>query len=113
MYEENLLDIRWIRKSRAIKQRDCFRCTSCRSTKRLEVHHKIYVSGRRPWEYDDRYLTTLCRSCHEKEHASKDISQFVTRDKKLIRDSSIVKKGQKKYRKKWMRDIMASIEAMK
>lgn len=115
MYEERLKDSRWISKSKAIKQRDNFRCTKCRSSKRIQVHHKVYVSGRKPWEYDDRYLVTLCNECHEKEHADKHISEFVTRDKKIIRDINPVKKTkkQKQYKKKWMRDAMAAIEFLK
>lgn len=114
MYEERLKDTRWIAKSKAIKVRDNFRCRKCRSNKRLQVHHKVYVSGRKPWEYDDRYLITLCNDCHEKEHASRDISEFITTDKKIIQDSSVVKKSkkQKQHRKKWMRDVVAAIKLL-
>lgn len=112
MYEENLKHSRWIEKSKAIKLRDNFRCTQCRSNKRLQVHHKVYVSGRKPWEYNDRYLVTLCNDCHERVHYGRNISDFVTRDKKIIRDSSVVKKQHKQYRKKWMRDAMAAIKAL-
>jgi 5-methylcytosine-specific restriction endonuclease McrA len=112
MYEDKLLDSRWLKKSKSIKQRDCYRCTKCRSRDRLEVHHKVYVSGRQPWEYDDRYLVTLCNKCHAKVHENNPGSNFLTRDKKIIRDSSIVKKKQKQYKKKWLRDAMSLMNSM-
>lgn len=34
----------------------------------LQVHHKRYISGRKPWEYDLRDCETLCRGCHAAEH---------------------------------------------
>lgn len=36
----------------------------------LHVHHKYYVLGRKPWEYPDEALITLCSDCHEKLHKS-------------------------------------------
>lgn len=34
----------------------------------LNVHHKYYISGKSPWEYDDDALITLCEDCHRKTH---------------------------------------------
>lgn len=34
----------------------------------LQVHHKQYISGRKPWEYDYADCETLCRGCHAREH---------------------------------------------
>lgn len=34
----------------------------------LQVHHKHYVSGRKPWEYETSECETLCRGCHAREH---------------------------------------------
>jgi 5-methylcytosine-specific restriction endonuclease McrA len=111
MYEDKLLDCRWLAKSKSIKQRDFYTCTKCRSNQRLEVHHKIYVSGRQPWEYEDRYLVTLCNKCHSKVHENNPGINLLTKDKKIIEDSSIVKKKQKQYRKKWLRDSMSLINS--
>lgn len=36
--------------------------------KGLNVHHKYYVYGKKPWEYDDEALVTLCEDCHQKRH---------------------------------------------
>lgn len=34
----------------------------------LQVHHRIYVKGRMPWEYPYEECDVLCRGCHAKEH---------------------------------------------
>lgn len=34
----------------------------------LQVHHKRYEPGRRPWEYPYDACETLCRGCHAVEH---------------------------------------------
>lgn len=34
----------------------------------LQVHHKHYIPGRRPWEYDPSDCETLCKGCHAREH---------------------------------------------
>lgn len=37
--------------------------------KGLNVHHKYYIRGKKPWEYpDDEALVTLCEDCHKKRH---------------------------------------------
>lgn len=42
----------------------------------LQVHHKLYFANRIPWEYDPKFLTTLCIDCHRNEHKSKAISTY-------------------------------------
>lgn len=36
----------------------------------LHIHHEYYIQGRKPWEYDDSALVTLCAECHQKRHRS-------------------------------------------
>lgn len=49
--------------------RDGFKCNCCgNKEKQLHVHHRTYLNGLKPWEYDDSLLTTLCDDCHEKTH---------------------------------------------
>lgn len=36
----------------------------------LNVHHRYYVDGKNPWEYDNDALITLCQDCHCLEHKS-------------------------------------------
>jgi HNH endonuclease len=69
-YREVLDDPRWQRKRLEIMQRDGWACVTCGSTTQtLNVHHKVYRRGKLPWEYDGADLLTLCRGCHEGEHA--------------------------------------------
>lgn len=73
-YQELLFDARWLNKKAAIIKRDNYRCAICGSNKHIVVHHKQYhfkVKEHRkcyPWEYDDKYLITLCESCHRRGH---------------------------------------------
>ena len=39
----------------------------------LDIHHKFYKENHLAWEYDNSNLITLCRDCHEKEHAAHGI----------------------------------------
>jgi len=34
----------------------------------LQVHHKNYFKGRKPWDYPLGMLETICKSCHAAEH---------------------------------------------
>jgi 5-methylcytosine-specific restriction endonuclease McrA len=36
--------------------------------KLLNVHHKYYINGHMPWEYNNDSLITLCNECHQKRH---------------------------------------------
>lgn len=49
--------------------RDNWTCIRCKSNTRfLNVHHKKYIKGHEPWEYDNSDLETLCETCHAIEH---------------------------------------------
>lgn len=41
----------------------------------LHVHHKYYEPGKKPWEYPDEALITLCESCHSDEEGFKEATQ--------------------------------------
>lgn len=69
-YRELLKDGRWQRRRLEIMQRDDFKCRECGMTNDLNVHHIRYVPGRKPWEYDDGDLVTLCGNCHKAVHES-------------------------------------------
>lgn len=34
----------------------------------LNVHHKLYIENKMPWQYDDEVFTTLCSDCHAEVH---------------------------------------------
>lgn len=72
-YAELLKDPRWQKKRLEIMQRDNFTCQLCGSESGvLNVHHKHYVEGRLPWEYEGGLLVTLCQDCHKKIHMNEN-----------------------------------------
>lgn len=69
-YSDKLKDPRWQRKRLEVldlREWTCEACSDSKST--LHVHHRQYIKGREPWEYDDNQLSVLCESCHETHHA--------------------------------------------
>lgn len=64
-YGELLRDPRWQKKRLEIMQRDGFECLHCGARdKTLHVNHRWYLARKKPWEYDDHILETLCEDCH-------------------------------------------------
>ena len=67
-YSEKLKDPRWQKKRLEILERDEWKCKKCfDSESTLVVHHLKYEQGKEPWECDEKYLITLCQSCHDAE----------------------------------------------
>lgn len=65
-YSELLKDPRWQKKRLEILTRDNFTCRLCKDDKTsLQVHHKGYIKGRDPWDYENEDLITLCEHCHK------------------------------------------------
>lgn len=65
------LNEEWHKFSERVKTRDGERCLQCKRSKPevvLQVHHKLYVPGRAPWEYSLSDCITLCKGCHAREH---------------------------------------------
>ena len=81
-YVEMLLTERWRNKRELILERDKHQCRNCGSTNQLQVHHRQYhidtKTGfkREPWDYNDKYLITLCDQCHEAGHKQYKIPSF-------------------------------------
>ncbi len=42
----------------------------------FHVHHMYYVQGCMAWQYPDKALTTLCSTCHKKEHMENHITTY-------------------------------------
>lgn len=69
-YYEKLKDPRWQKVRLQVFERDNFLCQKCFDDKvTLNVHHRIYIKIRDPWDYPLKYLVTLCEDCHELERA--------------------------------------------
>lgn len=62
----------WVRFREEIIKLDDGRCVRCGRSRTdgvvLQVHHKSYAPGRRPWEYAYTECETLCKGCHAQEH---------------------------------------------
>ena len=44
--------------------------------KGLNIHHTYYIEGKKPWEYEDEALETLCEDCHKKRHEKAPIPTY-------------------------------------
>ena len=81
-YRRRLLREEWKAKRKIILRRDGHRCRHCGAEKDLQVHHRQYhvekITGRwkKPWDYEDRYLITLCDGCHRRGHALYAVPEF-------------------------------------
>ena len=53
----------------------------------LNVHHKLYVRGKKPWEYSEDHLITLCESCHKETHLKEEIPIYRSINSSLIKES--------------------------
>ncbi|RYZ89028.1 MAG: hypothetical protein EOP04_07935 [Proteobacteria bacterium] len=42
----------------------------------LQVHHKRYIFGREAWDYDGKFLETLCKTCHLQFHKQNAIRTY-------------------------------------
>lgn len=73
---------RWKKKRKQILLRDGKKCRSCGSSHLLQVHHRQYhvlkYSGqfKLPWNYDNKYLITLCEKCHNAGHLKFKVPVF-------------------------------------
>ena len=98
-YSELLRDPRWQKKRLQILERDNFTCQGCGDTHNtLHVHHKEYVYGRDPWEYENEELITYCKDCHTIiEWIVKDYCQSILFGKRYTANEKQKKKSRKKH----------------
>lgn len=60
-------DPRWQKRRLEVLDRADWTCESCEATdKELQVHHRYYERGKKPWEYPDEALQCLCDPCHDR-----------------------------------------------
>ena len=65
-YSDKLKSPKWQKKRLEIMSRDKFTCKKCGDTEsQLHVHHKEYIDGNDPWDYENNMLITLCEHCHK------------------------------------------------
>jgi len=61
----------WQAFRREVIELDGNRCNQCQRDETevvLQVHHRKYIAGRLPWQYDYQDCETMCRGCHAAEH---------------------------------------------
>lgn len=59
----------WQRLRHCIMYRDDYTCRLCgNKEEQLHVHHIQYKKGGFIWDVNPRFLSTICKSCHHKEH---------------------------------------------
>ena len=77
-YAQKLKDPRWQRKRLEALNAASFCCSICGdSESTLHVHHRTYLKGREPWEYDIGQLQVVCESCHAAAHEGEDVFALV------------------------------------
>lgn len=75
-YKDLLKDPRWQKKRLEIFTRDDWSCRICGNEKlTLHLHHKRYLPNKKPWDYPDNFIVTLCEYCHDKHHKVDKIKQ--------------------------------------
>ena len=78
-YKAKLFDKRWSNKRTQILARDSNKCIICGESRGLVIHHKQYHFIKNlnvfkdPWDYQDKYLITLCCRCHRLGHSRWDV----------------------------------------
>jgi hypothetical protein len=79
----------WQRKRLEVMERAGFRCQQCRSNHQtLNVHHRYYSKGCKPWEYPDEVFLCLCEQCHKDWH---DLMDKVKRDAGMLSKENLDK----------------------
>lgn len=74
-YLAKLKDPRWQKKRLEIFERDFFLCQHCMGgDETLHVHHLKYSGD--PWECEDKFLITLCETCHKREEEQKSFDWY-------------------------------------
>lgn len=85
-YQKLLLSPQWQKKRLEILSRDNFTCQFCKSQENtLHVHHLEYEYGKKPWDYSNNYLITICHECHELESYYKTEVTGILHDMRLMK----------------------------
>lgn len=68
-YREMLALPQWQKRRLQMLEKAGWKCVECGAEEQqLHVHHKRYIAGAKPWEYEDEDLAVLCERCHERAH---------------------------------------------
>lgn len=50
----------------------------------MQIHHKVYILNKLPWQYDNNELITLCNWCHDDYHKNNEVEVYLDQDKKIL-----------------------------
>lgn len=69
-YSEKLKDQRWQKKRLQLLEAAGWKCQNAICLNEsdhptLQIHHRIYLRNKEPWEYEDWAYQVLCDQCHE------------------------------------------------
>lgn len=104
-YKQQLRSKNWKDKRLFILERDNFCCVKCNSKDNLQVHHTLYIKGRKAWEYNNKHLITVCSSCHLEIHQTEIIKVIKSSCKK----NKKVEKSKNKLKKKKQKTLRSSL----
>lgn len=77
-YAQKLRDPRWQKKRLEVMQDRDFCCEICGdSESTLNIHHKQYLKGYEPWDYNIQQLSCICERCHHEYHNLPDLLGLV------------------------------------
>lgn len=69
MAKSDYLDPRWQKFQLKRLELSKWKCDVCgTTTEKLNVHHRFYISKRKPWEYLPETTMVVCDECHEIQH---------------------------------------------
>lgn len=77
-YSDDLKHPKWQERRLRVFSLAGFKCARCGSGERqLHAHHKLYLRGHKPWEYEDALLECLCELCHDAAHADQEALEYL------------------------------------
>lgn len=89
-YAEKLKHPRWQKCRLQILERDHWACVYCLDKEtNLQVHHKRYIKGKEPWDYEHYDLEAICEDCHKylTEHIKAGGNPAIFETLKIVKDS--------------------------
>lgn len=90
LYRELLLDRRWQRRRLEVFRDANWRCQHCGNDRNeipLHAHHRLYVPGHAPWEYQPGEIVSLCDPCHGEEHGKRESSPEIAELQQQIEEA--------------------------
>jgi hypothetical protein len=119
-YKEQLETVQWKTKKSKVLKRDNYKCTQCKcGDEELHVHHIYYIGGHLAWDYPDKALITLCKTCHKAWHKTHKLEirnevwdrnrAYIAPEKVLPKKKRVIRKNKKKDYKEELLKLAESL----